>query len=166
MAAVWGIHQNEINLFIVFVIPNIFRKGILMVDAWVIHIMEQHIGGAQHIRKLFFFHAEHSLFNNGIILGFVLLFPQMLHSVNEEASRAARKIRCDLAKLWIYFFSDKLRQGTGRVEFAGAAGALQAFQQGFIDHIERMVFFPVIEINTVQQVDGFADAYAVLHVIV
>ena len=93
-AAVRGIHEDHVKLIVLRVVQHVPQEGIIVVNLGQVDVMQQHVGDAQHIRKLLLFDAV-----NGIVV--LLLIGRILdlglerfQPVGDEPARAAGKI-CD-----------------------------------------------------------------------
>ena len=165
-AAVGGIHQHHVHLILPGIVQHVMRQGIVMINAGYIEPMQQQIGYAEHIGELLFFDAVDgmavSLFGIG---GGDLLF-QLFQPADDKATGAAGEVCHHFADLRPDHLRHKVGDGAGRIKFAGRTGALQLFEDGFIDLAKRMAFLIVAKVQLVNDVEHLPKQYAILHILV
>ena len=129
--------------------------------------VKQHIGDAQHVRKLFLFHGAYC----GLHLPFVrgLLDVTLAHvaqRAGQETASAAGRVEKALARFGVDAVDHEGGDCTGRVVLARIACGLQVVEDLFIDVTEVLACCKVVEIDVVDLVDHLTHQLAGLHVVV
>ena len=146
IAAVRRIHQNNIELIIPCVVQNIFQQRVVMVNFRHINTMQQHIGDAQHIRKLLLLNSVDRSIISCLIFCSFDFSRKFLQPACKKTASAAGKVRNLFANLRINHLCHKISNGTRGVELTGRTGTLQFFQNRFIDFAESMAFLIVTKV--------------------
>ena len=166
IAAVRRIHQNDIEAVTLLVFPNILFQAVAMDDARVVDVVEQHIRGTQKERQRLLFDAVDGVAVNRSVLDALHLGIQHLQRRGKEAAGAAGKVRNRLTELGLDHLYHEVRDSTGRVEFAGVTGALQAAEDRFVNLTEGVAVLVLLKIDLINDIDNLAKQDAVLHVVI
>ena len=137
-----------------------------MDDARVVDVVEQHIRGAQKERQRLLFDAIDGVAVNGSVLDALHLSIQHLQRRGKEAAGSAGEVRNGLAELRLDHLYHEVRDSTGRVEFAGVTGALQAAEDRFVNLTEGVAVLVLLKIDLINDIDNLAKQDAVLHVVI
>ena len=137
-----------------------------MDDARIVDVVEQHICGAQKERQRLLFNAIDGVAVNRSVLDGLHLGIQHLQRRGEEAACTAGEVRNRLAELWLDHLHHKIRDSTGRIEFTGVTGALQAAEDRFVNLAEGVAVLVLLKVYLVNGIDNLAEQDTVLHVVV
>ena len=137
-----------------------------MDDARVVDVVEQHIRGAQKERQCLLFDTVNGVAVNCSVLDALHLGVQHLQRRGKEAAGTAGKVRNRLAELRLDHLYHEVRDSTGRVEFAGVTGALQAAEDRFVNLTEGVAVLVLLKIDLINDIDNLAEQDAILHVVV
>jgi len=135
-------------------------------DARIVDVVEQHICGAQKERQRLLFNAIDGVAVNRSVLDGLHLGIQHLQRRGEEAACTAGEVRNRLAELWLDHLHHKIRDSTGRIEFTGVTGALQAAEDRFVNLAEGVAVLVLLKVYLVNGIDNLAEQDTVLHVVV
>ena len=98
-----------------------------MINLRQLNIMQQHIGNAQHIRKLLFLDTVNGLTVFLHVVSIFYLRLQLFQPAGQKAAGAAGKVRHFLSDGRFNHLCHKVRYGTGSIKFTGRTCALQLF---------------------------------------
>ncbi len=135
-------------------------------DVGHLHVVQDEVGGRQQVGQRLVLPADDVLGDAFEVFDVIGVPPQMLDGGREVAARAAARVQDFLAQLRVDHGADKLRDGAGRVEFPAFAGALQLFEDGFVEFAEGVAVFGHVEVDLVELVEDFPQVGAALHVVV
>ena len=143
-------------------------QGVVVADeAGILDAVQQHVGDAEHVRKLLFLHRAQGLLHLLLVLG--LLHVALAHvadGAGEEAAGAAGRVEEDFAGLRVDAVRHEGGDGARRVVLAGVAGALEVVEDLLVDVAEVLALGEVVEVDLVDLVDHLAHELAGLHVVV
>src|SRR5690242_6234092 len=91
------------------------------------------------------------------VIGILNIFgTDMLQGANEKATRPTGWIKDDAAQFGVGYIYHKLGYGTGGVEFARIACALEVTQNIFVDVVEEMPILHIVEVDLTNAIDDLA----------
>ena len=129
--------------------------------------MQQHIGGRQQVRELFFLHAVDLLLQR-LVIGhalYVFVF-YVIERAGEEAAGAAGRVHNRLAELRINAIDHKAGDGAWGIKLTGIARRLQIFEDLFVNVAEQVALAGAGEVDFVELVDHLTQQGAVFHVVI
>ena len=136
-------------------------------EARVLDAVQQHVGDAEHVRKLLLLDGAQGCLHRLLVLG--LLHVALAHvadGAGEEAAGAAGGIEQDFAGLRVDAVHHEGGDGARRVVLARIAGALQVVEDLLVDVAEVLPLGEIVEIDLVDLVDDLPHQLAGLHVVV
>ena len=130
--------------------------------------MQQHVGGAQQVRQRLLFDAVNAGLQPLFVFdGFYIVLAHMFDAGGDEATGATGRVEQGFSQLGVEHFDHELGDRAGRVELAGIAGALQVFQDLFVEVAEQVAVLRLVEVDAfVDFVDDLPHQLAGLHVVV
>jgi hypothetical protein len=99
-------------------------------------------------------------------LGVLHLLAQVFDGADQEAAGAGGGVQHFFAELGVDHVHHELGDGARRVELARVAGALQVFEDLFVEVVELVALALAVEVDGVELVDDLAQQVAALHVVV
>ena len=143
------------------------QRVVVAHEARVLDAVQQHVGDAEHVRKLLLLHRAQGALHLLALLGradVVLL--HVADGAGEKAARAAGGIEQDFAGARIDAIRHEGGDGARRVIFAGIAGRLQVVEKLLVELAEVPPLVEIVEIDLVDLVDHLPHQLAGFHVIV
>ena len=135
-------------------------------EAGHLDAVQHEVGHAQHVGHLFFLDAANAVLQNGFVFGVVHLLAQVFDGADQKTAGAGGRVHHALAQAGIHHVHHELRHGAGRVELARVAGALQVFEDFFVEVVELVALGLAVEVDGVELVDDLAQQLTALHVVV
>ena len=165
-AAVRRIHEDDVEAVGIGVVENVFLEAVAVGDAWVVDVVQEHVGGAEEERQGFFLDAVDGIAVGVAVVGGFDLGVEDFQGGGEEAAGAAGEIGDGFAELWREHLCHEIGDGARGVELPGVASALQAAQDGLVDFAKGVAVVVFVEVDLVDDVDDLAQENAILHVVV
>ena len=120
--------------------------------------MQQHIGGRQQVRKLFFLDTVDLLLQRLMIGDALHVFVlYMIERAGKKTARTAGRVHNGFAEFRINAIHHKASDGAWSIEFARIARRLQIFKDLFVNITKQMAFAGAGKVNFVQLVDHLAQ---------
>ena len=136
-------------------------------EARILDAVQQHVGDAEHVRKLLLLHRAQGLLHLLLVLDRLhVALAHVADGAGEKAAGAAGGIEQDFAGLRVDAVRHEGGDGARRVIFARIAGALQVVENLLVDVAEVLPLGEVVEIDLVDLVDDLPHQLAGLHVVV
>ncbi len=166
VSAVGWIHEDDIKAVFLCIVEDVVGEGVVVVDLGDVDVVQEHIGNAEQVGEGFFLDAVNRG-EEGFAVGRCLnLLTELFEPAGEEASGAAGEVCHCFADLGADDFCHEVGDGAGGVEFAGGAGALEFFEDVFVDVAEGVAFFVAFEVEFVDDIDDLSEEDAVFHIVV
>lgn len=165
-AAVWRIHEDLVELVFLRVVEDIVEQAVAVVDVGVVDAVQQQVRDGEHVGELLLLDAVDGVVPEGAVVGRRDLLLELAQPADEEAAGAAGEVGHALAEVRLDAVGHEVGDGARRVEFTGAAGRLQLFEDGLVDIAEGVHVVVALEIDIVDDVDDLTQQDTVLHVLV
>jgi hypothetical protein len=141
-------------------------EGVPVGDIRQFHVVEDEVGGGQHVGQRLPFPAPHLLADGLPLLHARSLLLQLLNHTGEEAARATGGVEHHLTEPGRRHVRHELRDGPWRVELPVGPGALQFLEDALVNLPEKVPLGGHVEVNLVQLVHHLAQVGAALHIVV
>jgi len=133
----------------------------------VVDAVQQHVGDAQHVRKLFLFHsAQRSLHAPLVLRGLHVTATHVAQRAGEKSAGTAGGVEKNLARLRVDALGHEAGDGARRVVLARVAGALQIIEDLLVEVAKVLTLGEVVEVDGGNLVHHLAHELAGLHVVV
>src|SRR4051812_44078589 len=107
--------------------------------ARILNAMQQHIGYAEHMRKLLLLNCAQALLQALLILYLLnIMLPHMADSTCKEAASAASRVKKNLTRVGVNSVHHKSSDGAGSVIFTCVTRALEIIEYLLIDVPEML----------------------------
>ena len=143
------------------------QRVVVAHEARVLDAVQQHVGDAQHVRKLLLLDGAQARLHLGLVLRPLhIALAHVVDGAGEKAAGAAGGIEQDFAGVRIDAVGHEGGDGARRVILAGVAGRLQVVEELLVEVAEMLALGEVVEIDLVDLVDHLPHQLAGFHVVV
>ena len=143
------------------------QRVVVAHEARVLDAVQQHVGDAEHVRKLLLLHRAQAALHRLALLGRADVF--LLHVIDgagEKPAHAAGGIEQDFARMRVDPVDHERGHSARRVIFAGIAGRLQVVEQLLVELAEVPPLVEIVEIDLIDLVDHLPQQLAGFHIVV
>ena len=167
-AAEGGVGQHNIDSVFLFPADVGAGQGVVVThEAGVLNAVQEHVGDAQHVRKLFFLNGAQAGLHFPFVPGPLdVMLAHVGQRTGQEPAGAAGRVEQGFAGLGVDAVGHERCDRARGVVFAGVARGLQIVQKLFVDVAEMLALGQVIEVNGVDFVHHLAHELAGFHVVV
>ena len=124
------------------------QRVVVAHEARVLDAVQQHVGDAEHVRKLLLLDRAQGGLHLRLVLGPLhVALAHVIDGAGEKAAGAAGGIEQDFAGLRVDAVRHEGGDGARRVVLAGVAGRLQVVENLLVDVAEVLAFGQVVEID-------------------
>ena len=143
------------------------QRVVVAHEARVLDAVQQHVGDAEHVRKLLLLHRAQGGLHLLLVFGPLhIALAHVVDGAGEKAAGAAGRIEQDFAGVRVDPVCHEGGDGARRVVFARVARRLQVVENLLVDVAEVLPFGQVVEIDAVDLVDHLPHQLAGFHVVV
>ena len=168
LAAEGRVGQHDVDAVLLLPADVGPRQGVVVThEAGVLDAVQQHVGDAQHVRKLLFLHGAQGGLHGVFVLGPLdVAVAHVAQGTGQEPAGAAGRVEQGLSRLGVDAVGHEGGDGSWGVVLAGVAGGLQVVEDLFVDVAKVLARGQVVEVDIVDLVDHLAHQLAGLHVVV
>jgi len=167
-AAEGRVGDDDIDLFLGRVVGVRAAQCILVLDAGGrVNAVQDHVGGAEHVRQRFFLDAKDALLHYLFITRDLhIVAALVIDGAGQKTTRTTGGIKHALGQLGVDAVDDELGDGARGVELARIPRTLQVFKYLLVDAAKGMAIGSVIEVDLADFVDHLPQQGARLHVVI